>query len=247
MRNPIPDAGSETKVARLSVELAGIHPTRQELLRLRRRKSLAEGIIDILKKDLDALIVTLFDFIKGVSSTRDRIDEALGRAYRLFVEAQMIAGSKKIEETSKVVCPIRFDIAVTAKKGVLGLSFPSFELVREAGEDGPRFSLLDTPASLDQSAMQAADGFVHIVKLVETEASIREILDVIAVKKRQVNRIEYKILPQLDAAIRYIELIIEEAERQDATRVRVLQRKRKERASKEVSDQRPQNGSSQQP
>ncbi len=41
--------------------------------------------------------------------------------------------------------------------------------------------------------------------------------------------------------------MIEEAERQDATRVRVLQRKRKERASKRPGDQRPQNGSSQQP
>ncbi|MCK4885560.1 hypothetical protein KAS24_05750, partial [Candidatus Bathyarchaeota archaeon] len=45
------------------------------------------------------------------------------------------------------------------------------------------------------------------------------------------NRIEFKILPQLNAAIRYVELILEETERQDAIRVRVLQRKRKERGA----------------
>ena len=38
--------------------------------------------------------------------------------------------------------------------------------------------------------------------------------------------------PQIDATIRYVELILEEIERQDAIRVRVLQRKRKERAVK---------------
>jgi vacuolar-type H+-ATPase subunit D/Vma8 len=64
------------------------------------------------------------------------------------------------------------------------------------------------------------------------EASVRAILDVIAVKRRQVNRLQYKVIPEHDSAIRYIELILEETERQDAIRVRVLQRKRKERASR---------------
>ena len=45
------------------------------------------------------------------------------------------------------------------------------------------------------------------------------------------NRIQFKIC-RTDATIRYIELILEETERQDAIRVRVLQRKRKERALK---------------
>ena len=61
---------------------------------------------------------------------------------------------------------------------------------------------------------------------------MKEVLDLMSVKKRQVNRIQYKILPQLVAVIRYIDLILEETERQDAIRVRVLQRKRKERALK---------------
>jgi vacuolar-type H+-ATPase subunit D/Vma8 len=56
----------------------------------------------------------------------------------------------------------------------------------------------------------------------------------IALKRRQINRIRFKIIPQLDATIRYVELILEEIERQDAIRVRVLQRKRKERAVKRL-------------
>jgi vacuolar-type H+-ATPase subunit D/Vma8 len=57
-------------------------------------------------------------------------------------------------------------------------------------------------------------------------------LDVMALKRRQINRIRFKIIPQIDVTIRYVELILEEIERQDAIRVRVLQRKRKERAVK---------------
>ncbi|MFX1363273.1 MAG: V-type ATP synthase subunit D, partial [Promethearchaeota archaeon] len=81
-------------------------------------------------------------------------------------------------------------------------------------------------------ALRIKEALNYIIRFAEAEASIREILEVISTKKRQINRLEYRILPELDAAIRYIELILEETERQDSIRVRVLQRKRKERATK---------------
>ncbi len=222
-----------TWITALSVELASIHPTRLELLRLKRRKGMAEGIIDILKKDLDALTVTLFDFVKEIPALRNQIRKSLGEAYDLFVEAEIIAGSRKIEEISLVAQPIDFDINIGTRSGVLGISLPTFQLAQEAAHIlEPRFSILDTPAKLDESVLKIKVALGHIIKLAETEASMREILDVMAVKRRQINRLQYKILPQLDAAIRYIELILEETERQDALRVRVLQRKRKERAIK---------------
>ena len=217
----------------MSVELAGIHPTRLELLRLRHRRALAEGIIDILKKDLDALMVTLFQLVKEIPSLRGQIYGALSEAYSLFIEAQMIAGSRKIEEISLGAQPIDFDIDIGERSGVLGILLPTLQLTEGRPSTlGHRFSILDTPAKLDESILKIKVALTHIIKLAEAEASMREILEVMSVKKRQINRIQYKILPQLDAAIRYIELILEEAERQDAIRVRVLQRKRKERALK---------------
>ena len=217
----------------MSVELAGIHPTRLELLRLRRRKALAEGIIDILKKDLDALMITLFKLVKDIPSLRNQIHKALTEAYELFIEAEMIASSRKIEEISLVAQPIDFDINIGEQSGILGISLPTFQLSEgETRISEPRFSILDTPAKLDESILRIKIALSHIVKFAETVASMREILDVISVKRRQINRIQYIVLPQLDAAIRYIELILEETERQDAIRVRVLQRKRRERALK---------------
>jgi len=218
----------------MSVELASIHPTRLELLRLRRRKSMAEGIVDILKKDLDALILNLFDLVKKIPLLRDKMYTTLREAYNLFIEAEMISGSKRIEETSLVAQPIDFKISEDKKKGVLGILFPTFQLIEGTRILGPRFNPLDTPANLDESASKIKDTLYDIVKLAEIEASMKILLEVMAIKKRQMNRLQFKILPELDSTIRYIELILEETERQDAVRVRVLQRKRKERALKQV-------------
>ena len=216
----------------MSVELASIHPTRLELLRLRRRKSMAEGIVDILKKDLDALILNLFDLVKKIPPLRDKMYKTLREAYNLFIEAEMISGSKRIKETSLVTQPIDFKISEGNTKGVLGILLPTFQLSEGTPITGPRFNPLDTPANLDESASKIKDALYDIVKLAEIEVSMRIILEVMSIKKRQMNRLQFKILPQLNAAIRYIELILEETERQDAIRVRVLQRKRKERALK---------------
>ena len=218
----------------MSVELANVHPTRLELLRLRRRKSMAEGIVDILKKDLDALTLNLFEFVKKIPLLRDKMYTTLREAYNLFIEAEMISGSKRIEETSLVTQPIDFKISEDKKKGVLGILFPTFQLIEGTRILGPRFNPLDTPANLDESASKIKDTLYDIVKLAEIEASMKILLEVMAIKKRQMNRLQFKILPELDSTIRYIELILEETERQDAVRVRVLQRKRKERALKQV-------------
>jgi len=216
----------------MSVELANIHPTRLELLRLKHRKSMAEGIVDILKKELDALTLNLFEFVKKIPLVRDKMYTTLKEAYNLFIEAEMISGSKRIEETSLVAQPIDFKISEDKKKGVLGLLFPIFQLIEGTRITGPRFNPLDTPANLDESASKIKDALYNIVKLAEIEESMKILLEVMATKKRQMNRLQFKILPELDSTIRYIELILEETERQDAIRVRVLQRKRKERASK---------------
>ena len=216
----------------MSVEIASIHPTRLELLRLRRRKSMAEGIVDILKKDLDALTIHLFELVKRIPTSRDKTYKTLREAYNLFIEAKMVSGSKTIEEASLVAQPIDFKIYEQEKKGILGILFPTFQLGEGTRNTGPRFNLLDTSAYLDDSASKIREALHDIAKLAETEGSVKILLDVMALKKRQMNRLQFKILPQLDAAIRYVELILEETERQDAIRVRVLQRKRKERAIK---------------
>ena len=219
----------------LSTDIIGIHPTRLELLKLRRRKALADGIIDILNKDLEALMATLFKLLKEINLFRGKVSEVLDQAYNSFVEAEMIIGSKKIEEVSLTTRPIDLDLSVDTLSGVLGIPLPRFQLTeRPIGTIYPRFSILDTPAKLDESLTKVYDIFSLIMKLAETEASIRKILEVISVKRRQVNRLQYKVLPELDGAIRYIELILEETERQDAIRIRVLQRKRKERALKSI-------------
>ena len=217
----------------MSAEKMEVHPTRLELLRLKRRKALAEGIADILQKDLETLIIALVEFRQKAKAFRSQMHEKINEAYSSFVESEMITGSINIKELSGIAPSINFGVDVGTTKGVLGLPFSVFSLTREnRGLTKPRFNILETPVQLEHAASEIGETLNFIIKLAELMATIREILEMISLKRRQINRIRFRIIPQLDATIKYVELILEEIERQDAIRVRVLQRKRKERAAK---------------
>jgi V/A-type H+-transporting ATPase subunit D len=193
---------------------------------------MAEGIVDILKKELDALTLTLFELVKKFTPLREQMYGTLREAYNIFSEAEMVSGSKRIEEASLVARSLDYGVSEENEKGVLGLLFPVFQLAKNTQSSGLRYNPLDTPSSLDESSTKIGDALYVAIKLAELQESVKILLEIIAIKKRHMNRIQFKILPELDATIRYIELILEETERQDAIRVRVLQRKRKERALK---------------
>ena len=219
----------------MSVEKMEVHPTRLELLRLRRRKALAEGIADILQKDLETLIITLIEFRQKATAFRGQLYEKMNHAYSSFMEAEMITGSIAARELA-VTAPItEFGVEVSTTRGVLGLPFSIFQFAKEEAEViKPRFNISETPFQLEEAASEIGEALNFIVRLAELMATIREILEMITIKRRQINRIRFKIIPQLDSTIRYVELILEEIERQDAIRVRVLQRKRKERTGESV-------------
>ena len=215
----------------MSAERLEVHPTRQELLTLKRRKILAEGIADILQKDLEVLIISLVKYRERATILRTQLYNILKSSYNKFIEAEMVSGNLKVKELALTTTPIDFNVETSTATGVLGIQFPALKLVKqEGGEYKPRVSLYDAPIQLEEAASRINDVIVAVTELASITAAIREILEVISLKRRQINRIRYKIVPQFDATIDYIEYILEEIEQQDTIRVRVLQRKRKERA-----------------
>jgi len=215
----------------MSAERLEVHPTRLELLALKRRKILAEGIADILQKDLEVLIISLVKYREKASILRTQLYDILKKSYNKFIEAEMVSGNLKVKELALTTTPIDFNVETNTTTGVLGIQFPSLKLVKHGREEyEPRVSLFDAPIQLEEAASRTNDVIVAVTELASITAAIREILEVISLKRRQINRIRYKIVPQFDATINYIEYILEEIEQQDTIRVRVLQRKRKERA-----------------
>ena len=215
----------------MSAKRLTVIPTRNQLLKLKKRRELAEAISEILKKELEALINALFEKREKANALQIKLFETLANSYRKFIEAEFVSGRRKVKEFALTTNPVIINAEIRKVTGVLGMDFPSLNLIKQdACVQKHSSSLFDAPMKLEEAASKFNSVMELVVELASLTAMIREIIELISTRRRQINGLNYRKIPQLDITIKFIENILGELEQQDAIRVRVLQRKRKEKA-----------------
>ena len=197
--------------------IAGVHPTRMELLTLRKRRTIAERGRDLLREKLDALMIEFFEFVREINTLRARAQNLLAEAYESFIETQMVMGYMKLEQTS-VGVEDRFSIE-TKTRNVIGVTIPYIQ-VNVKPLSGFPYNVYDTSAQLDEATLKMIEAIKAIAELSSAEAAVKKLAEAIAATKRRVNSLEYIVIPRMLSTIRYIEMHLEEAEREDFFRLK---------------------------
>jgi len=201
-----------------------------ELLTLRKRRKIAERGRDLLREKLDALMIEFFQFVREITTLRNKAQKLLAEAYVDFVEAQMAVGSVRLEQTS-VGVEDRFTIE-TKSRNVIGVTIPYIQVTLKPLSAFP-YNPYNTSIKLDEATLKMAEAIKAIAELSSAEAAVKKLAEAIASTKRRVNSLEYVIIPRMLATIRYIEMHLEEAEREDFFRLKRI----KGRMAKEESVQ----------
>jgi len=211
----------------MSEVIAGVHPTRMELLALRKRRDIAERGRDLLREKLDALMMEFFENVRLISAQRERTHALLQQAYTLFMEAQMVHGLTRLEQFS-VGVEDRFDIDPRTRN-VIGVTLPSLRMEVPPLRTAP-YNMLATSAKLDEATTRMAEALKAVAELASAEAATRKLAQAIASTKRRVNSLDYVILPRVHHSIRYIQMHLEEREREDFFRLKRIKRRMEKQA-----------------
>jgi V/A-type H+-transporting ATPase subunit D len=211
----------------MSEVIQGIHPTRMELLALRKRRDIAERGRDLLREKLDALMIELLENVRQIAELRERSHMLLQEAYSLFIEAQMVHGLARLEQFA-VGVEDRYDLD-TSTRNVIGVSLPQLQMEVPPIKTAP-YNLLATSAKLDEATMKMTEALKAIAELSSAEASTRKLAQAIASTKRRVNSLDYVIIPRVLQSIRYIQMHLEELEREDFFRLKRIKRRMEKQA-----------------
>jgi V/A-type H+-transporting ATPase subunit D len=201
--------------------LQNVKPTRMELLKLKRRVKLADKGHRLLKEKRDALISEFMVVIRQYREARGKVEENLKAAFRDLLMAEVLLGSRDIEQISDITLR-DIDLGFVTKN-IMGVSIPVISignLVRKINERG--YGLLSTNAKLDDAAKSFEECLTLIVSLAEVEESVRRIAEEVEKTKRRVNALEYIVIPRLKATIRHIEMRMEEIERESFMRLKKI-------------------------
>ena len=193
--------------------LEGVSPTRMDLLETRKKLVLAEKGHKLLEEKRDALVEKFFDIIDKRNQLSKELDKEFKGAFLSLIQAQMILGEKKVEEASFLnedIGEISFET-----DNVMGVKIPKMNTDEIKTDLKPAYGFFETCSKLDDSKKSFSQLLIKLIELADLEAGIKSLTVEIEKTKRRVNVLENNLIPKLHATRKYIEMQLEERERED--------------------------------
>jgi len=196
--------------------LTQVRPTRIELLKLKRRVMIAEKGSDLLEEKLDALILEHSRIEQEMKSISPLIKDQAKLASSALLVAGMISGWRDLEELAAGVYQAPSLIVTPGQ--VMGVKVVDIRFTDELVRGARGYSPVGNSAQVDL----AATGYERLLQLLVHYATLEGKADRISMEiistRRRVNALKYLIIPDLEKTRRYIEMRLEEREREDLFR-----------------------------
>jgi len=210
--------------------LEGVSPTRMELLEIRKKLVLAEKGHKLLEEKRDALVEKFFDIIDKRSDLSKEVDVELNKAFSSLIQAQMILGENKADEASHLTEDIgEIDLETD---NIMGVKIPHVNKEKIKADIKPAYGFFETCSKLDDAQKQFNNIVTKLTELADLEGGIKALTVEIEKTKRRVNVLENNLIPKLEGTRKYIEMQLEEREREDffrRKRIKALMESKKEK------------------
>ncbi len=208
-----------------------VKPTRKNLMEIKDRIELSEQGHDTLEKKRDGLIMEFMEILEESQEVREKVGEQFQEAQKAITKARAMDGDVAVRGAASARAE-KPEIMVSSKN-IMGVVVPQIEASKVSKDVGERgYSLLETSARIDEAAEQYEELLEMILVAAEIETAMRRLLEEIEKTKRRVNALEFKLIPELTEARDFIELRLEEMEREEIFRLKKIKEK-KEQAERE--------------
>ena len=206
-----------------------VKPTRSELLDIKRKIALSHRGHKLLKMKRDGLIMEFFQILEKARDIRGTLTEEYKEARRRLTLAEAAEGTIAIMAAG--FAPKDKPYVHVTSRNVMGVVVPQVEsrsVRKRIVERG--YGVIGSRSSIDD-AVTAYERLVEdVVVAAEIETTLRKLLVEIEKTKRRVNALEFKVIPDLQAAAAFIAFRLEEVERENIFRLKTLKKKGAARA-----------------
>ncbi len=201
-----------------------VRPTKIELIRLKRRRVLAEKVHRILRERLTILINEFLIRIREAYNLRRKVNDLVMKVYDDSILISGIYGDRVFDyfraatrRNLSVVSGVENIMGVKTRTAII----KHYELIEHVYP------------GLDKFSMDSRKLIEAIIELGRAEQAINALGSEILRTRRKVNALKYIIIPRLVNTIKYLNMKFEEREREEKTRLKrikeVLGRRRSKR------------------
>lgn len=190
---------------------------------LRKKIKTSEKGYKLLRMKRDSLIMEFFQVLDKAKEIRGQITEKYKIARQKIAVAEAIEGAVGVK--SAALSLIEVPSMELTTKNVMGIVVPQIKaksVRKRLDERG--YGIIESSARIDEAAEAYEDLVEDIIVAAEAETTMRKLLDEIEKTKRRVNALEFKIIPDLKSAEAFIRLRLEELERENIFRLKMLKK-----------------------
>jgi V/A-type H+/Na+-transporting ATPase subunit D len=208
------------------VSLDNISPTRINLIQTKKTLSLAESGREVLERKRDILLRELRNSIYEAEKAREDLLEALGKAYQSLKEANMAKGSETIANVA-LGSSYQADYLID-RRSIMGVTVPVVDFKGE--EDAkPDYGFGSTSVELDRAFKEFYNVLELIGQLAMAEGTTFQIANDVRRTQRRVNALNHVLIPRYRNTAKWIELVLEEKDREEFVRTKKIKHMIKER------------------
>jgi V/A-type H+/Na+-transporting ATPase subunit D len=174
----------------------------------------------LLKDKRDELMRQFMDVVKLNKQLRTRVEEGLTAAFGSLQVASSIMSPEMLEQA--LLYP-RQSVELDMKfKNIMSVNVPLYSFRTKSNDPSEiyPYGFAQTSGELDDALDKLAKVFEDMLELAQVEKSMQLLAEEIEKTRRRVNALEYVMIPELEANIKYISMKLDENE--SSTKVRLM-------------------------
>lgn len=207
--------------------MSEVPPTRMNQQIFKGKKKAAENGYKLLKKKGDALKVKFRDYAKMIAETKGNMSSDATTAFFSLTQAEYAAGNfkQKVAEGT-LTARVRVGAGIDNVAGVKLPVFSAFETGSVA--DNQSLGLVGGGKKIVAVRDKFTVFLGQLIKLASLQTSFQTLDEALKVTNRRVNALENVTIPKIQGVLTYIDRELDELEREDFTRLKLVQGKKEQ-------------------
>ena len=193
-----------------------VFPTKGNLINTKKSLDLAKVGFELLDRKRNIIVREMMLLIDRAADIQSKIDTCYAEAYQALQRANVAHG---ICEDIAQSLPVENGLSLSSRS-VMGVEIPLVSLDAEPVELS--YGFMDTSALVDEAYIKFDQVKKLTAELAEVENSVYRLATAVNKTQKRANALKNIILPRLTSTVKYITDSLEEKEREDFSRLKVI-------------------------
>lgn len=202
-----------------------LFPTKGNLILAKNTLALSSQGYELLDKKRNILIREMMGLIDAAKELQAKIETTFAAAYAALQRANITSGIEHVMEVG-LAMPLEDGVRLLSRS-VMGTEIPMVRCDRR--DEPPQYGFYSTTSALDEARARFVEVKELSLRLAEVETSVYRLAVNIKKTQKRANALKNVTIPKYTSICKQIEGVLEEKEREEFARLKVIKGQKQQR------------------